>query len=765
MSKHAIYHTGKELEIFPKDFEDSDTLEILEISHNRISEIPDVIGDLKNLRIFNAVGNSFTVLPESLGRIPCLEELRFLWTPLRELPASLSGHPALRELNLRGTALTELPEDFKPMPELRALDLRDLPRMEVLPAWIADCPRLSVLKLSRSPLRALPATGSDAWRALTDLSLLRIPLRELPAQIGELPSLSRLDISGCGLVRLPGGAEAFKGLTELTLDASKLESLPPWIRDHGKLEWLSAQGTDSLYWTQELHLPAARVIRLSDCGLKAVPSWLRQCRELRTLVLENNRLQELPTWLSELPRLLNLHVYGNDIRELPRALVEKPGLKVTRLPQETVNEAKGHTCPDWLEELRTPRLPIIPGRRRTLMLKPGENNGPRINATIQEMSGQGGGTIELPAGTWPTGPIQLQSGINLHLSEGCHLLFSDHPEDYLPAQFVWWDSLPCLNYHPLIYAHRAKDISLTGKGTIDGNHEAWLDWKFREERASQTLYRANARGIPATERVFATQEAALRPQLVHLLDCERVLLSEYTARRSPFWNHHIALCREVTARNITLQNPPRTPNTDGFNLDACLDCLVEDLHADVGDDAICLKAGINEDAWSLPHGCERVHIRNCSIRHGHGGIVFGSATGAGIRKILVEDCEMEKTERGIRMKSMRGRGGEVCDILIRNCRMEDIAGEAIEISSHYGSSTAGNVTSLPPHFRRITVKKITCEHAGTAASVCGLPEAPIEDLRLEQVELRGQNPPRFQSVGSMTCANVCLQTPKTQKRL
>ena len=201
---------------------------------------------------------------------------------------------------------------------------------------------------------------------------------------------------------------------------------------------------------------------------------------------------------------------------------------------------------------------LLAGRKRTVMLKPGEDNGPRINAAIREMSGQGGGIIELPAGIWPTGPIQLQSGINLHLSEGCHLLFSDNPEDYLPAQFVWWDSLPCLNYHPLIYAHRAKDIALTGKGTIDGNHEAWLDWKFREERASQTLYRANARGIPATERVFATQEAALRPQLVHLLDCERVLLSDYTARRSPFWNHHIALCREVTARGLRLQNPPRT---------------------------------------------------------------------------------------------------------------------------------------------------------------------------------------------------------------
>ena len=94
MSKHATYHTGKELEIFPKDLEDSDTLEILEISHNRISEIPDVSGDLKNLRIFNAVGNSFVALPESLGTLRRLEELRLLWTPLREFPASFSGHPA-----------------------------------------------------------------------------------------------------------------------------------------------------------------------------------------------------------------------------------------------------------------------------------------------------------------------------------------------------------------------------------------------------------------------------------------------------------------------------------------------------------------------------------------------------------------------------------------------------------------------------------------------------------------------------------------------
>ncbi len=748
----SFYHIGKESTVFPEGSLDVVEVEILDISHNQISRIPEAIGELRRLRILNVVGNDITELPDTLGGLLSLEELRCLWTPLQTFPRGFSGHPSLRELNLRGTALSEIPADLEPLPELRILDLRNVPEIHELPTWVARCPQLRELRLSHNKLSSLPAATEGGWDRLEVLDLANLPLNRLPEGVAALKKLKCLTLTSCALAALPGASDGFPGLTELTLDGSLLHRLPEWLRDHGYIEWLSAKDTPGIDWQQKCCLPRAKVIRLSGCALGLVPEWIRDCRALRTLVLERNRLRELPAWLVELPELTNVYVYGNEIHRLPPALAEKSGLCVKGLIQATGTVASTTKTPqqEWVKNLREPALPNIPERREILRLDSAQDNGPAINAAIRKLAGEGGGIVEIPPGTWPTGPIQLRDRINLHLSEGCRLLFSNKPEDYLPARPVWWDSLPCWNYSPLIYAHQARDIAITGKGILDGNHEAWLDWKYREERASQLLYRAHAMGVPAEERVFASREAALRPQLVHLLDCERVLLSDYTAQRSPFWNHHLALCREVTARHVVLRNPPRTPNTDGFNLDACRNCLIEDLDIDVGDDALCLKAGMNEDSWDLPHGCERIHIRNCSIRHGHGGIVFGSATGAGIREVLAENCEMIGTERGIRMKSMRGRGGEVSDILIRNCRMQAITGEAIEISSFYGSSTAGNVTEAPPRFERINLENISCEASKIPISVCGLPEAPINGLRLRNLSLHGQRPPRFENVGSMT---------------
>ncbi|MFP4069385.1 MAG: glycosyl hydrolase family 28 protein [Opitutales bacterium] len=746
----SFYHLSRDSEDFPLGALDDSDLEILDISHNRIGSIPEAVGALRRLRIFNGIGNAITELPDALGGLPCLEELRCLWTPLRFFPGGLSGHPSLRELNLRGTAISRIPAEMEPPPELRILDLRNVPGVDDLPAWVGRCPQLRELRLSHNGISSLPTPERGGWEELEALDLANLPLERLPDKVATLKHLKRLTLTACALPTLPDLPEAFPALTELTLDGTHLEQLPGWLRSHSGIEWFSAKDTPAIDWRQECRLPRARVIRLSGCRLETVPEWIRESRALRTLVVERNRLLALPAWLAELPELRHIYVDGNPIDRLPEALAGKPGLRVRGLARPKTDAAKTTHRTGWAEALREPAPPQIPETRELLTLDSSRDNGRAINAAIAERSRAGGGIVELPPGDWPTGPIELRDRINLHLSEGCRLLFNDRPEDYLPACPVWWDSLPCWNYRPLIYAHGARDIAITGKGTLDGNHEAWLDWKYREERASQELYRAHAMGIPVEQRVFASRESALRPQMVHLLDCERVLLCDYTARRSPFWNHHLALCRDVTARRIVLQNPSRTPNTDGFNLDACLTCRIEDLDIDVGDDALCLKAGMNEDAWDLPHGCEGVQIRRCRIRHGHGGIVFGSATGAGIREVLAEHCEMIGTERGIRMKSMRGRGGGISDVLIRDCQMKAITGEAIEISSFYGSSTAGNVTEAPPVFERIRLEKITCEDSDIPISVRGLPEAPIDGLRLRNLKLRGKRPPRFENVGSMT---------------
>jgi polygalacturonase len=364
-------------------------------------------------------------------------------------------------------------------------------------------------------------------------------------------------------------------------------------------------------------------------------------------------------------------------------------------------------------------------------------NTESIRQAIEACHREGGGVVCIPPGTWLTGPIHLRGNVNLRLEEGARLRFSTCFSDYLPVVFTRWEGVECYNYSPLIYARDCENVAVSGRGTLDGQGQAWWHWKKLQQAAAKTLYDAEFNGVPVDQRIFGTEAAALRPQFLQTVRCRNVLVEGVTFVNGPMWTVHPVYCENVFVRDIHVRSDG--PNTDGLNPDSCRNVVVEDCSFHTGDDCIAINSGMNEDGWRVATPCENIVIRGCTMSEGHGAVAIGSGMSGGVRNVYVHDCRVTAGDQGIRLKSMRGRGGSVEKVHFERIQMADLRQEAIVLNMFYGSSTAASRSDAPPAFRDIRIKDITCKHAGVAAAIRGLPERPVErvvlqDLRLDAIE-------------------------------
>ena len=366
-------------------------------------------------------------------------------------------------------------------------------------------------------------------------------------------------------------------------------------------------------------------------------------------------------------------------------------------------------------------------------------NTEAIAHAIAACADAGGGTVLIPNGKWITGPIHLKSNINFHLEEGAEILFSQNPEDYLPVVLTRWEGNECYNYSPLLYARDCENIAITGKGILNGQGQSWWHWKHYQDDAAQRLYDSQFNGIPVKDRIFGTEKDALRPALLQLFNCSTVLLEDYTSKNSPFWNNQLVYCNNVVVRNIRLINPYDAPNGDGLDIDSSKDIYIKGIYADVGDDALVIKSGLNEDGWRVNRPSENIVAEDYHIETGHGGFVIGSEMSGGVKNVLIRNCSFKGTELGIRIKSKRGRGSYVKNIWLENIEMEDIHNEAIRINMFYPASSASSRTNAAPDFSNINLKNINCKGAGTAIFVRGLPEHHAKDIHFENISITCEN--------------------------
>ena len=354
------------------------------------------------------------------------------------------------------------------------------------------------------------------------------------------------------------------------------------------------------------------------------------------------------------------------------------------------------------------------------------NNADAIQRAISALPE--GGTLRIPAGYWPSGPVFLKSDMTLLFEAGAELAAISEREAFpvLPARHPdgrvlgTWEGVAEACYASLINAIDCRNLFIAGKGTIDGGGDRGDWWSWPKE----------------------TREGARRARTVFLSGCEDVVLSGLTIRNSPSWTVHPVLCRRLLAADLTIENDPRSPNTDGFNPESSADIRLLGLSISVGDDCIALKAGKRSPDGGPDRPTQHVRIANCLMERGHGAVVIGSEMSAGVRDIAIRNCHFKGTDRGLRIKTRRGRGGMVSDISLADSLMEDVA-TPVAVNSFYFCDADGRsdyvqsrsalpVSTETPSIRSIAISNVTVSGARTAAAVFyGLPEAAIHDIAFE----------------------------------
>ena len=367
-----------------------------------------------------------------------------------------------------------------------------------------------------------------------------------------------------------------------------------------------------------------------------------------------------------------------------------------------------------------------------------------IQIMIDECAQSGGGTVVVPKGEWKTGAIHLKSNVHLHMEDGATIVFSDNLEDYLPVVFTRWEGTECYNYSPLIYANGCENIAVTGNGTLVGSGQAWWHWKKLQGKAANELNDMASSGVSVDKRVFGTEEAALRPSFIQPINCKNVLLEGFTVKDGPQWMIHPVYCEDVTIRNVVVSS--HGPNTDGLNPDSCRNVLIEGCTFDTGDDCIAINSGLNEDGWRVQKPCENVEIRNCVMNGGHGAIVIGSAMSGGVKNVYARDCKISGTMQGIRLKSMRGRGGYVDGAKFENVEINNVSDQAIQINMFYEFSTVMPKSDTPSDFRNIEIRNVHGNGANVGIQIKGLPEHKLGNITLENINIGAKS--------ALECSNV-----------
>lgn len=373
----------------------------------------------------------------------------------------------------------------------------------------------------------------------------------------------------------------------------------------------------------------------------------------------------------------------------------------------------------------------------------------------------GGGTVFVPAGRYLTGAIHLVSNSTFHVDSGATILFSTDPSDY-PTVKTRWSGYECYGYSPLVYGADLHNVTICGGGVFNGQGEAW--WKeFKECKAGRRpsterekeFARLNDHLMNVNTNIVEWKTQFLRPELLQLYRCTNVTIDGVTLEYSPFWNSHLVYCDNVTIHNVLFHNPSDTPNGDGLDIDSCRYVRISDCQFDVGDDCLCLKSGIDEDGRKIGIPTENVAVTNCTMKAGHGGIVLGSETAGGIRNVVISNCLFIGTDRGIRLKSNRARGGTIEELSVSNVFMKSVLCPfAINSFYRYGvdpkddavvSPLPQAVTECTPVFRNIRLNHVTATDVrGSAGFLYGLPEMPIENVVLDHVRIEMTTDPNEQ---------------------
>lgn len=349
-----------------------------------------------------------------------------------------------------------------------------------------------------------------------------------------------------------------------------------------------------------------------------------------------------------------------------------------------------------------------------------------------------GGRLHIRRGCYLVAPLCLKSNMTLELEEGAVLLGSPDQRRYpiIPGeiedmvthekhQVGTWEGNPVPMHQALIFAEHAENVHIIGPGTIDGNAQNGKWWEKLNERT------------------------IARPRLVFLNQCKNVHFHGITGQNSASWQFHPYFSQNIDFLDIKINAPKDSPNTDAIDPEACDEVRIIGCVFSVGDDCIAIKSGKMYIGQKYQTPADHHTIRNCLMQFGHGGVTLGSEIAGGVKNLTVNRCIFRATDRGLRIKTRRGRGkySVVDDILFENIQMDNVL-TPIVINMWYNCcdddrNSEYNTTreKLPiddrtPYLGKFCFRNMECLNCHIAACYCdGLPEQPIKEVKLEHIHV------------------------------
>jgi len=401
------------------------------------------------------------------------------------------------------------------------------------------------------------------------------------------------------------------------------------------------------------------------------------------------------------------------------------------------------------------QLPEIPNNRISILELGAVDNknydsSEAIHAAISTLTELGGGTVVIPQGTFLTGPIHLESNIELHLEAGARLLFKTDLEAYLPAVHTSYEGIEIMNYSPLIYAKNKTNIAITGSGILDGQAgvEHWWPWSGKSEYGYKegdpkqgdpnTIPRQHQINIdqpPIEERLFG-KDHYFRPQFFQPFMCSNVLVQGVTFVNAPFWIIHPLKSTNVTIDRVTVSS--HGPNNDGCNPEYSKNVQILGCVFDTGDDCIAIKSGRNQDGRRVNIPSENIVVEDCKMKDGHGGVVMGSEISAGVRNVVVLNCAMDSPnlDRAIRIKTNTLRGGFVDGLYVKNVTVGQVKEAVLKINTFYGIYGTQEGEFIPK-IQNIYFNNVVAENGGKyGILIKGRPEAKIKNIYFDNVVIK-----------------------------
>ena len=338
---------------------------------------------------------------------------------------------------------------------------------------------------------------------------------------------------------------------------------------------------------------------------------------------------------------------------------------------------------------------------------------------IDMLSGNGGGELYFPAGTYLTGSLYIKSNITINLGSGAILAASGNDELY---PVITQDEVPGFTRgtrRGILYSIGEENITIKGEGIINGGGKNW--WNS---------------GMDDGER----------PRTVQFIRCSRIRIEGISIINSPCWTINPICCTDVVVSGITIRNPYESPNTDGINPESCKNVRISDCCVDVGDDCITIKSGLETDTLQKQSPCENITVTNCTLIHGHGGVVIGSEMSGGIRNVAISNCVFQNTDRGIRIKTRRKRGGCAENITVSNLIMDSVMA-GITVNAYYQcgakpddmelfSQEALPAAETTPMMKDMLFSNIIMKNVRAAGIyLLGLPEMPVQNIRMTNLNI------------------------------